>query len=561
MEDYSIIGIDFGTSATVVNVKNYYEGMQENECHTLSFNGHHMLPTVIFERNDGRLFFGFEAIAEQESGSEGVSYQNFKMNLISPDENTREKAKSLIKKFFGYLYSEFEKQKALLHVFPKTKTYVSYPAKWTPDIVRFMETCAIDAGFGTERTVFGETEPTAAIYATFENHHDELKANRLVVQDRPLNIMMLDMGAGTSDVTIFKFKVDTDNKFHIGYDKQIITYPSVDNAYLCGGREIDILLAEYLMKYVRNAIKPEFNGTLEQIGQTIQVGIKSWKENNVSRTLADDARLENMPAFLSQYKRMGILRDVPFEPITRSTFESITTSHREQLYNLIVEAIRKATEQIKDIKGPEDIDMVILTGGHSQWYLVENYFKGERISSNLPPINFKKIIDNPQRLIHEKRPQETVANGLVYRDLNFDVTHTSSNNIWCQIKIEGKASPLFHLMSDQETLPFYKSSDSFSIQIEKNSGTTDSITIECTVHEGADLNSALTNDYTRRFRLQGDIDALIGDIFGGIFGATDTFTITSSIRLLMKEDGTGEIRLRNKTNYNDDSRNDIVIKL
>jgi molecular chaperone DnaK (HSP70) len=121
-----------------------------------------------------------------------------------------------------------------------------------------MKECAIAAGFGTEANVFGETEPTAAIFSTFVNHSDEIYENKLVVQELPINVMMLDMGAGTSDVTIFKLKVDKNNKFFVGYENQIITYPSVDNTYLCGGREIDKLLSEYVMNYVRNAVKPEY---------------------------------------------------------------------------------------------------------------------------------------------------------------------------------------------------------------------------------------------------------------------------------------------------------------
>ena len=558
--DYSIIGIDFGTSATVVNVKNYYDGMQENECHTLSFNGHHLLPTVIFERNDGRVFYGYEAIAEQEAGSEGVFHQNFKMNLISPDAKIREKAKSLIEKFFSYLYSEFERQKALLHVSPTTKTYVSYPAKWTPDMVRFMEGCAIKAGFGNENTVFGETEPTAAIYATFENRQEELKANRIVVQEQPLNVMMLDMGAGTSDITIFKFKVDNNNKFFIGYDNQIITYPSVDNTYLCGGREIDKLLTEYLMNFVHRAIRPEKNNSIQQIELSIEGGVKEWKETNVSPKLRDNESAV-MPHSLLFYKRNLFFKDIPFDPFTRSTFELITIGHREQLYNLIIEAIEKARYKINGLNGPEDIDLVILTGGHSLWYLIEDYFKGEIITKNLPIINFKKIIDNPLRLIHEERPQETVANGLVYRDLNFDVAHTSSNNIWCQIKIEGQKSPLFHLISDQEALPVSKNSETFTIELKKNAGTTDSVCVECDIFVGKELNSALTNHYKNKFRIQGDWEALIGDIFGGLFGAEEVYDISSKININIKEDGTGEIRLKNQSNWNDDRRNDIVIKL
>jgi molecular chaperone DnaK (HSP70) len=561
--DYSIIGIDFGTSATVVKVKNYAEGIPESHCESLVVNGSHTIPTLIFERNDSTLFFGQEAIREQNAGTEGVLYQNFKMDLIHSNPDRRDKAQKLVQEFFKFLYSEFSKQRAVLHVSQKTSTYVSYPAKWTPDIVRFMKECAIAAGFGTEANVFGETEPTAAIFSTFVNHSEEINENKIVVQERPINVMMLDMGAGTSDVTIFKFKVDKNNKFFVGYENQIITYPTVDNTYLCGGREIDKLLSEYVMNYVRNAVKPEYASLTSIIEKTVVEGSKDWKESSISPALSRN-ETSGKPGFLAPYSSMGAFNSGKvFDDIDRSRFELLVHEHQVQLYHLINEAIKKAKTVIHGLNGPEDIDLVILTGGHSQWYYTEDFFRGVQVIKELPALNFQKIKNNPKRLIHEARAQETVANGLVYRDLSFKVSHTFSNNIWCKISIDKQPSPLYHLVSSTEPLPISRTADKFEIKLLKDLGTTDYVHLRFDFYYGNDdnINNAVHKSYHKAFRIQGNWEAFVGGFFSLFLSDKETYTVTCTIVLNIKEDGTGTVEFRNATNWNSDENNSITITL
>ncbi|KAA6318677.1 hypothetical protein EZS27_031343, partial [termite gut metagenome] len=70
---------------------------------------------------------------------------------------------------------------------------------------------------------------------------------------------------------------------------------------------------------------------------------------------------------LQQY---NILNDIPFDSLDRRQFELLTQSHWKQLCSLIVDAIKEAQNRFCDFRGSEDIDLIILTGGHSQWYLI-----------------------------------------------------------------------------------------------------------------------------------------------------------------------------------------------
>lgn len=62
------------------------------------------------------------------------------------------------------------------------------------------------------------------------------------------------------------------------------------------------------------------------------------------------------------------------------------------------------------------VDLVILTGGHSQWYFVRDILTGRL--SRIGDVGLDNIQDNPERIISISLPQETVALGLAYQGLS-----------------------------------------------------------------------------------------------------------------------------------------------
>lgn len=547
MNNYSIIGIDFGTSTTVVKVKNYFDGMKGNECQPLMIGNSTVVPTLIFE-NDQRMYFGREAESEyNNSDGKGTLYRNFKMDLLIPER--QEKAKELVRAFMMYLYQQFSMQKAQLNLFNTVKTFISYPAKWTPDIIAFMKQSVIDAGFGTEATVFGETEPTAAIYATFTNHEEALKEHRLVSQGIPLNVMMLDMGAGTSDVTIFRFMADRQNKFHIGLDGKIISHPAVDNAYLCGGREIDRLLSEYNYEYLKSII-PGGNVN-EGLWNKISAEIKSWKESHLSPRLQNglEATMPGQLMTVLNTFRAFLTGPIPqYEDIDREKFQELTKEHWSQLHTLITDAIAKAAEVIPEIRGPEDIDLLIVTGGHSQWYCVKDMCLGRSVAG-LAPINFRKIIDDPERLIAEARPQETVANGLVFRDLAFDIRHTSANNLWLQLSLNDKTySDVYQVLNLFDVLPTTRTVE-WKQTIVADSFSLDDAKIICHCCYGADEATGVHTTKEAKATLNSLGDFLFKAVFSPFYiidrlsgsDGSEKYTVTVNITVQINEDGGARI--------------------
>jgi molecular chaperone DnaK (HSP70) len=85
--------------------------------------------------------------------------------------------------------------------------------------------------------------------------------------------------------------------------------------------------------------------------------------------------------------------------MTREEFEELAQGYIRHLPTLIQGALSLAGIR------PTDVDAVILTGGHSRWYWVENAVK-----STFPHVS----VEN-KTLLRHRHPDQSVARGLAYR--------------------------------------------------------------------------------------------------------------------------------------------------
>ena len=133
-----IIGIDFGTSTTVVRVHNIGAG---NRIVPVAVNGERTIPSIAFKIKDSdNLYFGYDAKAKIDSNIEGTAYSNFKMDLISDDEKKRTQAESLIQGFMRYVFEQYQNlmNNEVFDPADIVKVYVSHPAKWNSHARTFM---------------------------------------------------------------------------------------------------------------------------------------------------------------------------------------------------------------------------------------------------------------------------------------------------------------------------------------------------------------------------------------------------------------------------------------
>lgn len=419
------VGIDFGTSTSVIKVKSYDEfGApvgQELSTQSVTFNnGASMVPTLVRELN-GKYAFGFDAQTPQRHAQ---IYRAFKLGLQSEDPEKVRETKDLIGRFFEYLFKVYEHQRTngfFGNIDDEDKTYVSFPVKWESATRDFMLDAAREAGF---RNVEGMDEAEAAIQAITVQCREVLKP--FLVEGKKSNIMLIDMGAGTTDVVICKYTPvkrstpDKKNRIEI-----LTTWPRGGDVFF-GGQTIDNELKDFIVSKFPEQYR-------EQVRKRISVdSMKAWKENNVSPALRNRDTVRDC----NEADTVAYWLEINYDDLTlnRDSFEKLFESYISQFVRLVGEAIMDSGLT------PEDIDLVVLTGGHSRWYFIEDILNGT--TTKFGDLNLTKIRKEPNRILSVALPQETVALGLVYSPLAGKVVTNPADQLWKSYLATGSINTL-----------------------------------------------------------------------------------------------------------------------
>ena len=388
------VGVDFGTSTSVMRVKRYRDSKPVDsrlDTKTVVFDasGSVVVPSLIRSVSGGELY-GYEAAGRKR---DSTLYQSFKIGLESTDDAKRKESRSLTKDFLKYLGRQYITQSEGGHLGEsddEERTIISYPVKWSDETKNFMIAAAEEAGF---KNVEGMDEASAAIHAVTIQSEDYLKKKRYLTDGTPVNILLIDMGAGTTDLVVCRYTPGTSPKNEI-----LCTWPE-RGGLTFGGREVDELL--------RNHIKSKLSEKdAEKIMQRVGITqFKAWKESSVSPALK---RNETVSEFADLDNILDMLEiDIEDYSLDRAKFESLAKEYLEQFTQLIDECIKAS-----GLDGG-DIDMVITTGGHSQWYFVDELIRSQK--------SLKKINEDSGRIVPIPRPHETVALGLVYSPMSAQV--------------------------------------------------------------------------------------------------------------------------------------------
>lgn len=406
-----IIGIDFGTSTTYMNIKRY-NGSQPAEDRfsyipvVFNYGGSSgMVASIVRQNADGSFDFGEKA----EETLQGASiYKEIKMLLESPDEAQRAQARRITEAFFQFLHETYAQQAANLgSKDDEEETIVSYPVKWQPETVDFMLSAARKAGF---QNVRGMDEATAAVLALLCQNAN----SKIIYAGKPGYLMLVDMGAGTTDLVICKYQADAHGEIHV---ELVTSWPRTAGEPTFGGREIDGILEQYVEDYLSHALIPAMAPNAHVIATTPGQA-KMWKEKNVSVNLCANKPV-NTCAYLATYKTMGILTG-EFPAFSRPEFEQIAQSGLRDYVRLLQGCLTDAAE--KDPQFAESgLDLAILTGGHSAWYFAQEILDGT-MEGYLEHPTLSVIRSQKYRVVRLPNPQTTVSLGLVYSRLPFQLS-------------------------------------------------------------------------------------------------------------------------------------------
>ena len=402
-----IIGIDFGTSTTYMNIKRYNGAQPDGDKFSyipVMFNygeSSGYVATIVRENADGSFDFG-EKAAEPLEGSK--IHTEIKMRLESSDEQERAEARRITREFFKFLHAQYAQQTANLGgAGDQEETVVSYPVKWKKETAQFMLDAARDAGF---QNVRGMDEAEAAVATVLCQNSG---GTGLIYADKPSYLMLIDMGAGTTDLVVCRYQASANGEIAI---ELVTSWPHSAEEPTFGGREIDKVLEQYVEDHLTKSLLPALAPQASVIA-TAPGQAKMWKERNVSVTLAADKQV-NTCAYIGTYKTMGMLTG-DFPAFGRREFESFAESGLRDYARLISGCLEKTAEADENFSA---LDLVILTGGHSAWYFAKEILTGA-MEGWLDHPMLVAVREDPCRVVSLPNPQTTVSLGLVYSKLPF----------------------------------------------------------------------------------------------------------------------------------------------
>ena len=218
-----IIGIDFGTSNSALGYRDFTKDengnlVAESEPQLFSANAYKTIPTLVCERDNYGDVFADECPNVDSDDFKFVS-SNFKMDFLEKvklQEDVHEFIQSnsetidalrLTKKFFKFLYESYRNinktSESVLATEYEIRTIVTCPVRTTETQKKALVCVAELAGFKNGSTPDEAT--TVMRYALGKPNSELRKILMSLPEDSHLKILIVDMGAGTTDMVLYDY--------------------------------------------------------------------------------------------------------------------------------------------------------------------------------------------------------------------------------------------------------------------------------------------------------------------------------------------------------------------
>ena len=263
LQNKTYIGMDFGTSTTVLSAVSLREGVEQVDALTIEqpdergvMTRNHLVNTVIAYVNE-RLIFGREAYRQRSFLHEGRNvFSSFKMRLgvdlgpTYPETAVRagvlksghkiESGQDAAAMFFRFIKRGVQNALEVAKLPATPEWCVSVPASFEANQRKDLETALRAAGIVTSSVALID-EPNAAFLSYIFETSRGLNDSKLldVLRERSINVLVYDFGAGTCDISVLCLQSGAE-----GIESRNL---AVSRFTALGGDDIDLALARQVL--------------------------------------------------------------------------------------------------------------------------------------------------------------------------------------------------------------------------------------------------------------------------------------------------------------------------
>ena len=377
----TFIGIDFGTSTTVVGISKL-EGNKivletipiVQKDHLGSFSTSPLVPTIISLIDGRRLLVGKHALENKPFLEYGVNtWHSFKQNLKNIEDESYfnsvlanhqtlkiSNAREGLVFFLRYIKDQIFNYLELKNLSQDVEYSISIPASFESKEKQNLKSCLLESGIECEDTPFMEEPNAALINYLFEE-------NTIIENGLIENILVLDLGAGTVDVSILNVGSNED-----GLNSKLLAIARLGNI---GGNRIDEMIASKII--IKNRLTHELTKSLKIELESLceQLKIKICKS-----IVTDEAVQFRLP---EKHNSEEIIEINSSNNLKSVGINFIGLKYAE--FNDIMLEYWRGAESVKGIKSTiekalmeanlenENINRLIVTGGGGRNPYIKNY--------------------------------------------------------------------------------------------------------------------------------------------------------------------------------------------
>ena len=448
IKNKTYVGIDFGTSTTVVSIimqddKDRSIGpvaldieqldQDENPTHS------HLVNTVLaWDEKQKQILFGESAYRLRQEFREGKNvFSSFKMKLgvnlgpIYPLTQLNRKAQKgyivetasdATREFFKMLIEGTKKALAKKELPSEIVLAVSVPASFEANQRRDLLECIKEVGVDVHEGCLMD-EPNAAFLSFIHDtaRRDQNTKILNLLKDRPIKIMVYDFGAGTCDVSILE--ISTKNDIFSSKNRSISRFMAL------GGDDIDRAIAKEILlpQLLMDSCEPGYTEIediiiprLQPVAERLKIAAVDWMSTR---------KIENLEMLRLNEKEFSDYA-IPDITISRSSKKHRLTLSKPRMTTSAFARVldpfmgnfnqQESTQHIfspaadaidKSGLTPEDLDIVLFIGGSC-----ENPIVRSSVLSNLP----KKIIPVIPRDLRKHVSHGTALHSMGFNGFGFN---------------------------------------------------------------------------------------------------------------------------------------------